>query len=133
MLSSLSNRTELLSSINITDSNYRQYLTLHYVKLPDVYRKSFSLFYWINAPLTVITNVFLIFALSKTNQFRNTTIKLLVAVMFSDTCGGIVVFPLLAATLATPESQYNCLIRKVTEYLAIACATFSLYTLVLAQ
>ena len=107
--------------------------TLHHVELLDVYRKSFPLIYWINAPLTVTTNVFLIFALLRTSQLRNTTIKLLVAVMFSDTCGGIVVFPLLGATLATTESGYNCLIRKVTEYLAIACAMFSPYTFVLAS
>ena len=125
MLSSVNNTTEMLSLVNNTGNNYGKCrIIIHGGELPDVHRKFFSLIYWVNVPVTVIPNVFLIFALSRTNQLRNTTIKLLVAVMFSDAFGGILVFPLMGAALITTGSQYNCLLRKVTEYLAIACLTF---------
>ena len=39
----------------------------------------------------------------------------------------------MGATLITTGSLHNCLLRKATEYLAIACLTFSLYTFVLAS
>ena len=116
---------------NNTDNSYSECVTFQPVELPYVYRKILCLIYWANAPLTVTTNLLLIFALWRTNQLGNTTIKLLVAVSCSDTCGGILAFPLLGLTLVTTESRLNCIIKNAAQYIAVACCVCSLYTFVL--
>ena len=95
MLSSVNNTTEMLSSVNKIGNignNYGECQRIHEGELPDVYRKSFSLIYWANVPVTVTTNIFLIIALWRTNQLRNTAIKLIIAIKCSHTFGGILVF-----------------------------------------
>ena len=81
------------------------------------------------SPVTIVSNLALIYALQKTKQLASITNKLVCIMSISDLCTGLFVLPGITAMIALKDKLRNCTFELTMQYMAFVLAYFSFFIL----